>query len=239
MARTLSGPGRLGSMKAMKKSLKGSAQSQVRNIPGESSLTVRILEDPPEWHGYYEHWTKDGPIPCASDECDGCESDDPDVRRRNFRYLANCYVIDDNKVRPVKFPKTLAEQLVVYCEKNGTLKDRDYELTKTGSGKNGTRYLASPDSPSKMKLSRFDDQLFDLHEVLQNMLDGADGDADEDYDEPKPKKKSSKPKKTAPDPWEDDDDRPRKKKSAVKKKSASTVRRPVKKTVAKKRTVRR
>lgn len=236
----IAGPGRMGSMKNLKKSLKGGAQANVRTIPSNDSLTVRFLENPEEWHGYYEHWLKDGPRPCVTDDCDGCNSDDEDERRKNFRYLANAFIVDDQKVRALKMPKTLVEQLVNFHKKyKGTLLDRDYELSKSGSGQNGTKYMAAPDAPAPMKLSRFEDQKFDLSKVLQGLLgDGEDDDDDEDYDDEPVKSKKSKPKKSQKNPW---DDEPVRKKSPARsvKKSASSVKRPVKRTATVKRRVRR
>lgn len=244
--RKIAGPGRIGSKERMKKTLKGGGNPNIRTIPGEDALTVRFLTSTDDWHGYYEHWLSDGPVPCTTDDCEGCASDDEEERRKSFRYLANAYVVDDQKVRAVKLPKSLAEQLVAYQTKYKTLMDRDYDLTKTGSGMTGTKYMAAPDAPSKMKLSRFDDKLLDLGDVLQSMLDDED---DDDVDEA-PK---SKPKKSKKSPWEDDDDDfesetertikkidrelKKEKKKAPAKKSASSVakKRPVKKTVAKRK----
>jgi hypothetical protein len=139
-------------------------------------------------------------------------------------------------------PKTLAQQLVDYHEKfNGTLRDRDYDLTKRGSGKENTRYLASPDAPSKMKLERFDSKKIDLKATLQSMVDGDFDEPEDEDDEPKKKKKSkgSKPKKTKEkNPWEDDDEPPKRKKSASKSKPAPKRSVP-KRSVPKKRTVSR
>lgn len=233
----LTGPGRLGSIGAVKKSLKGGGQQNVRTIPSEDSITVRFLQNPEDWHGYYEHWMKDGPIPCVSDDCVGCDSDVEDERKKSFRYLANAYIVDDQKVRALKMPKTLVEMLVHYHAKyKGTLLDRDYELSRTGSGKNDTKYMAAPDAPSKMNLSRF--KSLDLTKILNSLLDDEEDDDDDDDDEPVVSKKR-RPKKSEPSPWEDDDDddddEPVRR---VKKKSASAVRRPAKK-VAKKRAVRK
>lgn len=227
MGKTLTGPGKTGSMSKLKKTLASGANEFIRNIPGESSLTVRFLDEPEDFFGYYEHWVDDRPLPC-SDDCDGCNSDDPEEQRKMFRYLANAYVVDDQKVRAVKLPKTLVQQLVDYHTKfDGTLRDRDYDLSKSGSGKNGTRYMASPDSPRPMKLKRFEDQKKDLQEVLMALLDGAG----EDDETPKKKKKgSSKPtKKKESNPWDDVDEKPRSKKSASKSKTkANATRRVVK-----------
>lgn len=250
MARTIAGPGELGSIKAMKKSLKKSGQANIKTIPGEDSLTVRFLEEPDKWHGYYEHWLSSGPIPCTTDECEGCDSDDEEERRKSFRYLANAYIVDDQKVWALKMPKTLVEMLMAfYTRYKGTILDRDYELSRTGSGINSTKYMAVPDERSKMNLERFDKKKFDLHEVLSQMVNDAESDDDDDDgdedDVPRKKKSSkSKPKKRREDPWEDDDEPVRrKKKSAPKKRptkrttsrSSSVRKRPVKKTVKRRR----
>lgn len=253
----VAGPGRLGSLSAAKKSAKAGGNSLVRTIPSEGSITVRFLEEPPDWYGYYEHFEKSmgGYFPCTGDDCPGCQNPSDDGSR-SFRYLANAYVVDDSKVMAVKMPKSLVEQLLKYHEKWGTSLDRDYDLSKSGSGKTGTNYMASPDSPSKMKLSRFSP--LDLDEVLESMLlDGED-------DDEEPRRKKTKGKASTKrsrdeddeeddDPWDDDDDdddeeeeeRPRKKKKATAKtktvkkptrtvsktsKSKSTVRKPSRKT---------
>lgn len=234
MARKVAGPGRLGSVKAVKQSLKKGGVAGVKNIPANDSITVRFLDEPEDWHGYYEHWMKpNNPIPCATDECDGCESDDPEEQRKNFRYLANAYVVDDQKVWAVKLPKSLVEILMNFHAKyKGTLLDRDYDLSKSGSGKEGTKYMAAPDDKQKMDLSRFDKKKYNLSELLSAMLNGdvEEDDDDEDDDEPMSKPKKSKSKT----PWDDDEDKPRKKKkTGVKKKSAS--RKPVKRTVKRSR----
>lgn len=238
----------MGDMKAVKKSLKKGGQPGVKNIPGENSLTVRFLDEPYEWAGYYEHWVGGNPLVCSSD-CEGCDSDDPEESRKSFKYLANCYVHDDQRVWAVKMPKTLGEQVIAYHEKNKTLLDRDYDLSKTGSGKQGTRYMAAPDSPKSMKLSRFEDKKYDLDVLLECLLN------DEEY--PKDPNKSSgdgtsgtKKSKTKKEknPWdEDDDDKPRKvKKSSGKKKKSGTVvkkstsiKRPVKKSSSVKRKIKK
>jgi hypothetical protein len=232
MGKKIAGPGRIGSKERMKKTLKGGGTPGLRSIPTEDSLTVRFLTTTDDWHGFYLHWLKDGPKPCTSDDCEGCQSDDEEERRRQFRYLANAYVVDDQKVQAILIPKTLAEQLVNYQAKyKGTLMDRDYELSRTGSGKTGTKYMASPEPPSKMKLSRFEDKMLDLDKVLQSML-GDEDDGDED-DEPVKKSKSSKPKKSKKNPWDDEKpvSHPKKKKSASKSKSSGVKKSTVKRKV--------
>lgn len=202
--RKITGPGRAGSIKNLKQSLKSKA-GKTRTIPSEDSITVRFLDEPEDFYGYYQHWFKTGPKPCVEGDCEGCNDDDPEIRRKSFRYLANAYVVDDQKVQPVELPKSLVEQLVGYFEKKGTLLDRDYDLSKSGSGMTDTKYLASPDSPSKMNLSRF--KKLDLANILASMLDDDDEDDEEEDDEPV-RHRSSKAtrRKPAESPWEDEDE---------------------------------
>jgi hypothetical protein len=242
MGRKIAGPGRMGSTKAVKDTLKKSGTANVKTIPGEDSLTVRFLDEPEDFHGFYQHWmSKGGPIPCTTDECAGCESDDPEEQRKSFRYLANAYIVDDQKVWALLMPKSLVEMLMNFHKKyKGTLLDRDYELSRTGSGKEGTKYMAAPEERHPMKLSRFDSKKFDLSKVLQNML-GDDDDDDDEEDEPVRKKKTG-PKKSRSAPWDDDDDdddEPVVKKRPVKKKSSASSKTSTKRTVGKKTAVRR
>lgn len=235
MGKTIAGPGRLGSAKAVKKSLKGGGQKNIKTIPGENSITVRFLDDYPDFFGYYEHWMQDGPIPCTTDECDGCDSDDPEEQKRQFRYLANVYVVDDQKVWALKMPKTLVEQLdQFYTKYKGTLLDRDYELSKQGSGQFNTKYFAAPDEKRKMDLSRFDKKKHNLGNVLAALVnddDDLDDEDDTDEEPPKKSKKKGGPKKSKGNPWKDDP--PKKKKKSASSKT-SGKRTTVKKTVKRK-----
>lgn len=222
----------------MKKSLKGKGGKDIRIIPSEDSITVRFLEGTEDSYGYYEHYDKtNGFFPCTEGEDGiGCDSDDPEERRKSFRYLMNAYVVDDSKVRLVKLPQSLMEQLSKYEEKKGTLLDRDYELSRTGSGQFDTTYMASPDSPKKINLSRF--KKLDPAKALFSVLGVGDEDEDDDDDEDYlPRKKSKKVKSAKSrrgsawgDDDDDDDDVPR---------STKKVGRSVKKTVKKSRKIKK
>lgn len=192
--RRIAGPGRLGSIANAKKSVKRKGgDSRIRTIAAEDSVTARFLQEPEDWHGFYEHWINDAYVPCTEGDCDGCDAG----IRKTFRYLANAYIVDDSKVCALKMPKTVVEQLLARYEKHGTVMDRDYELSRTGSGQTDTVYMVTPEPPQKMKLSRFDKDLIDLEEVLESLLDDEAVDDDEDD---KPKKKKTR------NPWADDDD---------------------------------
>lgn len=240
--RKIAGPGRLGSIKAAKNSVKKSGNALIRNIPKEG-ITVRFLEEPSEWFGYYEYYdeSRKNYFPVIEGE------DTPEGASVSFRYLANAYVVDDSDVRAVKMPKSAVEQLIARYEKHGTVMDRDYELSRTGSGKNDTKYMVSPDSPAKMNLSRF--KLIDLAEVLESLIVAEDDDDDDDEDEsPSPMRtRRSTPKRSSRDieddededyeddeeDDEDDEDEPPARRRPVKK--TSTTRKPVRKPIRKTR----
>lgn len=203
--RRVAGPGRMGSTSAVKKQNKSSKPSNIRFIPKEGeTLTVRFLSDPADFHGFYQHYSDSGGyFPCWGGEC--CQMSDA----RSFRYLANAFVFDDNQVRAVSLPTSLVDQLVGYYEKNGTLMDRDYDLYRTGTGKNDTKYMSQPDAPQKMNLSRYKNKMLDLDDVLQAELDALDSDGDDDDDDeeiPRRRKRTSPRRSDHRDPWEDDDD---------------------------------
>ncbi len=219
--RKIAGPGKLGSISAAKKSLKGGGNRIVKTIPENDSITVRFLEEPDQFYGFYEWYNAEEktfyPV------VDGEEL--PDGVRASFRYLANGYVVDDSAVRAVKMPKSLFEQIMARYEKHGTILDRDYELTRSGSGLD-TTYMLTPEAPSKMNLKRF--ELLDLEAILAKMLEDEDDDADDE-----PVKKTvgkTAPRQTVVDDDDEDDE--------DEDEDEAPVRRPVKR-VAKKTVARR
>jgi hypothetical protein len=208
--------GYAGSIKNLKRSLKKGSGSFIKTVPVDDSINVRFIEEPDKWYGYYEHYVNESYQPCVDDDCEGCDQN----LRRSFRYLANVYSLDESKVIPLKLTKDLANQLLARYEKYKTLLDRDYELSRSGSGMNDTTYMASPEPPSKMNLKRFSP--LDLEETLlgQTSVDDADDDDDddEDDDEPRSTKKVSR--------------------TGSKTSKKTVTRKPIKKTAAKK-TIRR
>ena len=56
------------------------------------------------------------------------------MERKSNRYLANVVDLDRDKVIPLLMPRDLANRFVVRYERNGTLIDRDFELSRTGEG---------------------------------------------------------------------------------------------------------
>lgn len=209
---------KMGTADAVKKAAKrGSSDSFIQYIPAEG-LTVRFLEEPSEWFGYYEHWHAGSKAyyPCTEQDCVGCEDSDS---KRTFRFLANVIDVAEKKVVPLKIPKDLGNRLVVRFEKYGTLLDRDYELMKDGKGLDTTYDV---EAGEKRKISNFDQfKALDLSKVLEdawNYVFGEDDDDDDDEDEapvkssvPKSHKRERAEKKASerkfdPADEEDDDD---------------------------------
>lgn len=211
----LKGAGEAKNIKELKKSLKrGGKSGYLSRIPADGR-TVRFLTEPDKWFKFYEHYDEsledDRYFPCTED-CRGCD----EGIDQSKRWLANALDTSENRVIPQVLPASLVSNLMKKYDKFGTIMDRDYELTKDGSGMS-TEYDALYESPRKMKLDRFD--LLDLEEVLLSQLPGQgdDDDADDDEDEAPPKKSAkggsksmSKPKKNKAD---DADAKPVKSKS--------------------------
>jgi hypothetical protein len=186
--------GKVGSIKTLKRNIKRSSQSGDRlvRIGADESLTGYFLTEPDEWQQYDEHYMKDHQpqwyFPCVESDCEGCDAGE----RSSNRHLASFLNTDENMVVPLVIPVTLAEDLVVFFDRYGTLMDRPYELMRTGSGKNDTSYKALPEAPNpRFKLDRFTP--LDLNAVLLSQLpatDDDDDDDDEDEDEPiRPKRR--------------------------------------------------
>lgn len=182
--RKIAGPGRLGSKQKIKQALggNGGGHAKIAIVKEDEPLTVRFLHEPEEWYGYREHYNEhDGFFPCTEGAC--CNDND----RASMKFLANAYVTNLGKVMAVKLAKTLMDALSKHYDRRGTMLDRDYDLSRSGSGMRDTTYTASPESPSKMNLSRYKREMIDLEELLESLLPGAD---EEDEDETPRRSKS-------------------------------------------------
>ena len=191
--------GKVGSVKDLKSQLKkGSTQFFVR-IPDEP-LLVRFMEEPDEWINAFLHFDADvkASFPCADEDCPGCAAG----LRKSKVYLANAVDLDAGKSVPLQMPVTVAKALVKYYDKYGTVVDRDYELSKEGTGID-TEYSVIPEGVSKVDIRRYDTfDLWDMVVTLWNDYQTALGatasddvdDVDDDEEEaaPPPKKTTRK-----------------------------------------------
>ena len=133
---------KMGSVQNLKSTLKkGTGASNplwIKTIPKEG-ITVRFLSEPEQWYGYKEYWesTERTFVPMVEGEVL------PDDTRPSFRYLAIALDTVNDRVIPIKLPKTAANSLIMKYDKYGTMMDRDYELEKFGEGL-GTTYDETP-----------------------------------------------------------------------------------------------
>jgi len=199
--------------------LKGGGGSGVlRRIKADETVKVRFLQEPEDWEEAYYHWIGDKFVWCnRSRNCMGCKAGD----RAKKTVLANAVELAAGKVVIMQMPPSLADQVLKRHEKYETVMDRDYDLSREGSGLSDTRYSVDYDMPKKRNLDRYD-----LHDIPEQILAEL-GDDEEEEDAPrstkKPVKKSSR--RDDDDEYEDDEDddeeedeRPRKPSRAVAKK---------------------
>lgn len=181
-ARKIKGAGKLGSVSNIEKSLKGAGGNRgdkIVTVPSKGVLNVRFLQEPTDFFNYYEYY--DTELKMSFPVVEG-EAPPEDVRISK-RYMGNVLLLDDKKVRAVIIPASLFEQIFTRFQKYGTILDRDYELSKTGSGLD-TKYLLDYEPASKLPGMRaWQEKMLDLEDVLQSMLDEADDDDEDDEDD--------------------------------------------------------
>jgi len=205
---------RFGSVKAAKSALKGNrANGALRRLKPDETLKVRFLEEPDDWFEAHYHWLGGNFLWCSQDKsCAGCKAGD----RPKTIVLANAVIFnseddrEQNKVVVMQMAPTLANTLLKFHEKRKTITDRDYDLTREGSGVNDTVYSADPDDPRPRKMSRFANDLHDIEAIIASEIGGGDGEEDEEDDEPrstkKPAKKSSRRSDEEDDEYEDEEE---------------------------------
>jgi len=128
----------------LKNAAKKGGDSWVTTIRDNETINLRFLTEPEEWIEYTEHYNDTYKYFPCSDDCPGCN----DGVRGSKRYLAAAINVDEGAVVYFKIPKSVVSTLYRSYEKYGTIQDRDYEVTRTGSGKNDTEYDTLPSQPS-------------------------------------------------------------------------------------------
>lgn len=213
---------RVGSVKRLKEATKRSGASLIKTVGADEPLVVRFMEEPDEWIEYEEYYSEDTE-PRYFPAIEGLDPDFvSELRKPSKRFLANAVDVSDNQVVALKLPAVVANSLAKKAEKFGTIIDRDYELSREGSGLQ-TEYEVTPEPPSRMNLRRF--KTLDLLDILAQQVPLELRDEDDDDDPPF-------------EPDEDDDEpirRPAKKsRTQVKKRptgsgSSGIKKRPIKK----------
>jgi len=157
------------------------------SIPEDDSVIVRFLEEPFEWVSFQQHYMG-GYFPCVPSDCPGCEATPPNIPSTKF--LANVADRnDEDKPKVLIMAKSLVDTLRRRYEKRDTITDRDYELSREGTGRD-TKYDA--EAQDKEHFSTRGVQLTDLYEFIDQMFDRAFGDEDDDDEEETPRRTAKK-----------------------------------------------
>jgi hypothetical protein len=173
----------VGSLGAFKSMLaKGASAGALTRINDKADLKVRFLEEPDCWIQYTEHFIQGtGFFPCNDDgTCIGCS----EGNKGSKRFLVNAVDMEERKVIALVVPFTLANDLGKLYDRFNTLLDRQYDLGRTGTGKNDTEYSAFHNEPKRFNAGHF--ELLDLMKVLDSQLpkDNENYVDDEDDEEP-------------------------------------------------------
>lgn len=188
----------------------GTNKSKFLYFKEGTKVRVRFLDDMEDGHKvrFHDSFQLGINVPCQEEfdrECPYC--DDDELRTRD-QYAWSVWDYDAKEVKVLMAPVNQCSPvpaLVSMFEAYGTLKDRDYVITKSGK-QQSTTYSVVPMDKAKFrndKAKPLSDQKF-----LQTLEKAFPCDASEGDDEPKSKKrKQPKPKYEEPevdDEWEDD-----------------------------------
>lgn len=148
------------------------------------STIVRFLDDLEDWTEYWEHYDrgagKNGAFfPCTGDRasCPGCVNG----MDSSHKWLVNAYVIDCDAEKGgkgytnlYKFPKSLMAKVMRHFDRIGTLKDHDFEIIRTGTGKD-TEYDMERGEKTDFDFDTRAPHMLDHEETLQAVYDAYTG----------------------------------------------------------------
>ena len=126
---------KLATKKGIKQSLSGGSNQYAQRVP-EDGIVVRFLTEPEEWWEVVLHYGDKTSFPCNGDAgCLGCDEGFDTGRK----WYASAYVPGDDRVVVFEMGKSVVEAILKKYERNHTVTDRDFEVTKEGTGMR-TRY---------------------------------------------------------------------------------------------------
>lgn len=144
----------------------------------DGDTTFRIIQEPKDWVGYWEHFNPGGfPFPCTGDRktCPGCTSDNEKMKKASRKIAVN--VLEGEYVNVYKLPKTLADKLANRAERakpKATIMDRDYTISRFKSG-DKVEYDIEGGDKSPVDLTNI--ELKDVEEMLQEAYNDSWGDS--------------------------------------------------------------
>lgn len=165
-------------------------------VQAGKDMRVRFLEDPEEWTKFLEHYSQGTKFfPCTQDDtCQGCNSDNDQLKRASTRYAANVLDVKNARVIPLKMPIDLANRVINKCDRNGgTLLNRDFTLIRTGTGMNDTVYDVENEDRTEIDISRYRKDFKDIIKVLEDIYTGVWGDQPKTGVSSMPRQEDDKP----------------------------------------------
>jgi len=145
------------------------------------TTTFRVLQEPADWIGYWEHFNPGGyPFPCTTDRstCPGCTSRNEKMKSASRRIAIQ--VLEGEYVNVYKFPKTLADKLSNRADRNGSACDRDYTVIKIKTRKANGDIKVDYDleGHDKIAVDTSGLQFNDVEQMLADAYEQAWGDSD-------------------------------------------------------------
>ncbi len=149
--------------------------------PGDNLM--RILQDPPEWVYYWEHFSPAGfsfPCPRGKDDpkdmCPGCSSDNEKMAKVSRKIAFNVLTSFNGTeyVNAFKIGPMVSDKLDNRYKRFGTVTDRDYTITKYKTGGDRWDFDVEGSTPTPIDLRK--EEWKDIEALLQASWDEAWGD---------------------------------------------------------------
>lgn len=166
---------RLATKKGIKASLSSSGSKFAQRVPDEG-IEVRFLTEPEDFWAVEIHYGNKESFPCtgADDGCIGCE----EGFDKGQKWYANVYWPDEDRVVVFEMGKSVFQALMKKYDRYNTVMDRNYEVTKEGTGQQ-TRYdMEALDKTHIKGIDRMEP--VDLEQFFKDWLKRAMSDMGED-----------------------------------------------------------
>lgn len=144
--------------------------------------TFRILQDPDEWIYYWEHFNPGGfAFPCTNDRasCPGCTSK-VDKMKGATRMAVFHGLVSMNDVEYVNVYKVpsnrVGDLLKNRFDRNGTLTDRDYTITKIKLDNGNVAWDIEGTNLTPINVAEYKDQFKDIEQMLADAYEQSWGD---------------------------------------------------------------
>lgn len=206
-----------GSVAKARSSIKSSAGGAgfIHRVQAGEPKMVRFLTEPDEWVEAYFHWPEGGkPTWCPggekkSKDCSDCRNGE-DKRKA---ILAVVFDRASGQVVVFQMTTTAADGVLARYEKFGeSVRTCDYEIKREGEGLK-TKYLVDYEPKSKFNFVRYENQMPDIIQVLEDEIaqqSGASPEPEDDDEEEEPRstrRSSSRPKaRKRPEPEDEEDE---------------------------------